>query len=158
MKRIILLMLCSPSLVIAQAPPDWTKQENPEELFVFISVPMAADCPILLKKELHKIAGDALRRTRIKPLDEWTSPELVLTMRLLCTPKIDRTGWHFYLVTNFRILSEVDDTLVEIGPPDLRTEHVGETDRDGLLRTAKEQIEEMLTIYLKANFDLGEQE
>jgi hypothetical protein len=148
MFRIAALLLLFPVLAAADPEP-WMKKNNPEELFYNVAVD--DDCP-LSENSLNSVVGGVLTRSRIKVKDGFEEGELVLTVNLACVD--DGEVDIFDVTIRFDRLSIRGDELIACHVfSDYGT--FGQGRRDFIQTSVKEGVENALTDYLRANFDLG---
>ncbi len=159
MKRLILLVLMLPIFALAD-PQRWMEKENPNELGVFTFV--NEFCP-MTNSELKKMVDGVLVRSRIKPVSfsmELGRGNAYLDVSLSCTEHSSVERATFIFMVDF-----LGSMFVEAkGSMRIRYGEVpaGMVFGYGSISSAKPEmkskVEGVITDYLKANFDLGEDE
>ena len=153
MKKLILLLLL-PALALADPQP-WLKKENPNELF---AVSVATEhCPISIV-DLDELVNSVLVRSRIRKKSAWAENELILSVEIGCTLVSD-SRWTFRYDVYFpRFSKRESGDLLETTTIDGKHYGIGTNDEDGIRSAMRRFVEDAITDYLKANFDLGEDE
>ena len=156
MKKLILLVLMLPIVAIADSQ-SWLKKDNPNELYALIAIEGEGKCSISYK-ELHATVNGVLVRSRIKPLLAWTSNEVSLLVHLNCFSGTGKTQIYVAKIQLSRF--SVHESGVNLVTTSLEDSFgfFGNDTKDGILSSVREGVEGAITVYLKANFDLGEDE
>ena len=155
MKKILiftLLLFISPLLQAAEDYPDEflkaIKVKNPDQLDVYYYA--ATECP-LTKHELKELVSGVLIRSRVKPLlgVEWVFDSLYLNVALSCIERKSTNQWIYKFDIYFGrwdveppISYQSDYDSFGIGPKQFIKDHV------------KENVENAMTAFIKANFNL----
>ena len=157
MKKVLLavLMLVFSGNTCAEIP-DWyyqaIKKENPNELAYWVGT---NECPVT-KEEIEKIADGVFIRSRIKPLnDEFAFLEgsLLLVIDINCV-EVEQGGvkegvWAARYDVRFGQFNVMPATSY---PIDFGA--VGLSNKESILSNVKKYIENAMTAYIKANFNL----
>ncbi len=168
----VLALVCAgyPAAVAGQGEQDpeydpyWLKVENPDTLFVDYN--QYGECPFGTES-IEKTLDNLLVRSRLKraSLSHWlfNSTKFKLRIRVNCDDDDGRLSRLFNVSTSFR---EGITVQRPIGPVKIDVDHVPDYDRLGVYTPDREQntdflknairdsVEDALTDYLKANFDL----
>jgi len=154
--RLIIILCLLPIAAIASADSQpWLKKENPNELF---AVTVSTEhCPISVV-DLDELVNGVLVRARIKKKSAWAENELLLSVEIGCKLLSD-SMWAFrYDVFYSRFSLDTSGNLIETTAIDGKHYGIGTKDEDGMRSAIRELVEDAITDYLKANFDLGEGE
>ena len=157
MKNIILIVLMLPMVALSDPEP-WMKKENPNELPIIIY--SADTCPSTTKK-YREIAEGVLIRSRIKPVEQAGLNELALQINLKCIDA-GENNWLISQGVNFAMVTRDEHgsyLLTRLFLEDYG--FFGQTGRSGsevIEQSLREAVEDAITDYLLANFDLGEDE
>ncbi len=155
MKRLALLVLMFPIVAVGDPEP-WMKKENPNELGVFVFV--TKRCP-MTDSELRELLEGVLVRSRIKPVS-WVAGDIYLDVDLDCTQSQSSNHVIFNFVIDFTgvaLLEGKGNVPVRFGK--FKSGGVfGSASLNEAKQAMKVQIESVITDYLQANFDLGEDE
>lgn len=152
MKKLIALLTLLPALTSAE-PESWMEKEKPDELNV--SVRVASYCEVT-KQQIVELTSGVLTRSRIKFMTE--SADLNMMVDLQCNSYQLAEGHVIFAIdVDFVRPVEVNGELfwARMGPAaDYAMYGVEKTSE--VLPAVREVIEEALTDYLRANFDLVE--
>lgn len=153
MKRLTALLLLLPVLVSADPQP-WMKKTNPNELYSWVRV--GSTCSTTSEK-LERIVHGVLVRSRIKPTTDFG--ELILLVDVQCGSKAVGIGSTFTVYADFVRKVEVGDELYTARMGLLPFNGgFGIENESGIESYVRLIVEDVITDYLKANFDLGEDE
>ena len=174
MKKVIILFLLFP--ILASGDPErWLKHQlNPEWLYIVAN--SSSDCPVSTE-EVATEAKNVLVRSRIKPMEGGGLlgyPYLSISVDCLKTPlssnvfaviRIDFVELVTHKASSTSLTPEIGKTFP--GADMVIKARLGEELYAGSLHIAgkgslksavKEKVENFMVDYLKANFDLGEDE
>ena len=174
MKKIIILFLLFPILAIGE-PEQWMKyQVNPESLFVVAISDL--DCP-MSSDEVTKETENVIVRSRIKPIEGGGLlgyPYLSVAIQCMKVPQLSNViaviRIDFVSIVTLKASSTAlrPDIARKLPGFDMVIKaRLGEepyagslliADRNFLKSAVKEKVEDFMADYLKANFDLGEDE
>ena len=157
MNRFVLILLILP--IVASADPEsWMKKDNPDELLLIFRVNEA--CPFS-QDEGRKIVTDVLTRARIKSL----KPELGVSYHppffqvlATCTNVNPDSYWFTYAIDFLGTAEAIDGVSYEVRWGDVTLGSSGVDNSTTLKNVLRQDVEDAITGYLKANFDLGEDE
>ena len=135
----------------ALAADKWLKKRDPEELYAYIDI---HECPITTE-EVTESVHSMLVRSRIKPLSEWGSGDVVLYVVLDCTSETEASWIFNQSVILAKISREgADDTVVSFRHDDLY--HTFGKGGESLIdKTLNQALDAAFMKYLHANFDLA---
>ena len=154
MNRILMIAFLLPVIALADPQPFMTKA-NPEQIYIDPTV--GAGCPISEGALIDEISGPFVR-ARIKLLSE--IDELpVLFVTLDCQEVLpDQKNFIWIFFADFvgsAVLADGNPYPVRYGT-EVDYAFFGRGDWDSARSAIREQVENLVTDYLKANFDLGE--
>ena len=156
-KQLTALLRLLPIIASADTS-EWLKKENPNELRVITLI--STTCPST-EKEYRDIAEGVLVRSRIKPLEMPGMHELALYVHLACIDS-GNDNLPISLTVHFgkAIRDEHGTTLkTALSPKYFRYfDQTGSTGVDVIEAQLREAVENAVTDYLEANFDLGKEE
>ena len=172
MKRLLFLLLLLPALAIGE-PERWLKyQLNPEQLYIIAT--SSSDCP-MSTEEVEKETQNVLVRSRIKPLEGGGLlgyPYLSVSTNCLKVPRspnvfaVIRIDFVHIATLNASSSALRPDIARKLPGYDMIIKaRLGEelfagslhiADKDSLKSAVKEHVENFMVDYLKANFNLGE--
>jgi len=174
MKKLILFVLILPIVALAD-PQGWMKyQVNPDQLYVIAT--SSPECPVSSEK-IEALAKNVVVRSRIKPLDGGGLlgyPYLKVTISCLNVPQSPKT--FAALRIDFVSIVTLNSSSTALKPglaakfsgaDMLIKARLGEqsyagslliADEDFLVSAVSEYVENFMVDYLRANFDLGEDE
>ena len=153
MKRLALIALLLPSIVMAEALT-WLEKDNPNELW-FLAV--STNCPVT-DEALNYLVQGVLIRSRIKSAPNWATNGLHLAVFLDCFEDTSDSGRHvFDLDIQFRRFIERNDdyvwvyaaTLVNYGTFGLARAEIIE-------QSVNKRVENAIADYLESNSYLGD--
>ena len=135
-------------------PKWWMKKEDPNS--IYLSYAQGDACP----GAYEDVVSGALVRARMKRQPHWMAGELVLTVGVSCL-KDDQDALVVYAITvkfgrfviNRQDDSDFDLALYDFTPYDVFG-FVGKNHWEKIRGYVRDAVEEALTDYLKANFDL----
>lgn len=151
MRSLILLSLALllPVLAIADPQP-WMKKENPNELSFYFQYDV--ECAID-GENISDAVKDVLVRSRIKPLSN-VLPDLFLMVVFSCS---EYQGNYLYSYDiEFAQYSPSIGSFIRYGR--LSKGGFGVETESGIVTRMKEEVEATVADYLRANFDLGDDE
>lgn len=155
MKKLLALLLLLPILSSAEPQP-WMKKDDPEKMKILVLTNSV--CPATAD-DLQPLADDALIRARIRPY-LFSSPIINAFVNCIEDPHSDGL---FFVVMQFEFTTVKQFTeyggkyAIRFGPSPLEDDFFY-GNRQDLLDTFRDQLENVVTDYLKANFDLGDEE
>lgn len=149
--RLLSLLLLLPALSFAEGD-EWLKKDNPNELAV---IARTYNCPVSTT-ELQDLAKGVLIRSRIKPLGGWTPSVVALYAYIDCIKPADVYVFRYDLYFARFSDSPFSDDPVITHTPLWDYSNVGIGQASFITESIKLAIEEAITDYLKANFDLDE--
>jgi len=174
MKKLMFLLLLLPTLANGE-PERWLEHHlNPEWLYIVAA--SSSDCPISTE-EVEKETQNVLVRSRIKPLEGGGLlgyPYLSIYVHCLKTSlssnvfaviRIDFVDIVTHKASSTSLKPEIGKTFpgadkiikARLGE-DLYAGSLHVADKDSLKSAVKEHVENFMVDYLRANFDLGEDE
>jgi hypothetical protein len=130
---------------------DWLEKRDAEELYTYIDI---QDCPISESEVTEKVQT-MLFRSRIKPLTEWNSGDIVLYVVLDCTRETDATWLFNQTVMLAKIKREGRDNAVVSFRHDDQYHSFGKGGEALIVDTLDKAIDAAFVKYLNANFDLA---
>ncbi|MDJ0760381.1 MAG: hypothetical protein QNJ19_13355 [Woeseiaceae bacterium] len=132
--------------------PEWLptvlEKDNPDELAVFVY--SDENCPMTLEETTELVEG-VLVRSRVKPVSLGAEKDLFLDVTVYCL-KPAKTNPVFVISVNF-------SSITEDGVPiayDFDFGTIGMGKKENVEATLRSLVEDAITVYLRANFDLGE--
>ena len=151
MRSLILLSLALllPVLAIADPQP-WMKKENPNELYLMFLY--EHECSIA-RESLEQPLTDVLARSRIRRLQS-VGIEIFILVSFACSEYEDNVIYSFDI--DFASVPSSYSSVVRYGSSSIGS--FGVQPRDSAIRNLKERFEELIADYLRANFDLGDDE
>ena len=151
MKRLMIVFLLIPVLAIGEPRPH-LKKDNPNELGWLASA--ASECP-MTDDEVAEVLKGVLIRSRIKPVP--LTDGLGIYVDVVCYGVNSSTQYAFSIDVDFVDKLQVEGWLVPIrymyGDG---YDAIGIQNKEALMQATKDSVERAITDYLKANFDLGE--
>lgn len=153
MHRFVGMLVAISMLMAGQAiaADKWLKKKNPEELFTYIDV---HGCP-LDTAEVTDLVHAKLVRSRIKPLSEWSSGDVVLYVVLDCSSDTTATWVFSQIVMLAKIKREGRDDSVVSFRHDDQLPSFGKGGESFITDNLNKAVEAAFLKYLNANFDLG---
>jgi len=147
-KRLFLLqpLLLLTTTALAE-PQEWMKKENPNELGVVVGADPKCGPP-----GLESLVHGVLTRSRIRPVSVSDTPELYLSVAVACFEISTQEGLYSYTTKIHFGTRGVQSVFMLYGFPDYGAVGVGGSDFIG--NAVKSSVEEAITDYLHANFDL----
>ena len=151
---VCLILVCAS---VQAEPKPWMKKPNPNELWTLVV--SDDECPAS-EQRVEQTVQDVLIRSRIKPLSKPNLEELdflSLFVGLKCIPLMSGDSSHGYIfVSNVWFVTECNGHSVVHsadwgGIRAMRTED----DAGFVLRNIREDVENAISDYLQANFDLA---
>jgi hypothetical protein len=164
MKKLTALLLLLPVFALAEPGGNpLRKKDNPDELQYYTSIGPKGSCPIS-RVALEEIVRGVFVRSRIKPArwneNDTSNRELYLFVDVSCYDPPEIYPMFFYNIeAGFGERMEVRDRSLPVRF--FVNKHygsIGVVDDSGLRSRVKSRVEEAMTDYLKANFNLGEDE
>ena len=152
MKKLILLVLMLPMVALSDPQP-WMKKENPNELG---SVHRVSPLCGISENEIRELINGVLVRSRIKP--GYDVSGLHLFVDLQCGEKDIGTSYAWAVDVEFASRLVGRDSSIDFRYGYFGNSTFGVGDKQDVIAIAKRNIERTITDYLKANFDLGEDE
>ncbi len=170
MKRILTLLLLTPSIAISQT---WLAADNPNEIFTYLE--LNSMCPDD-RAEYERLVEGVLVRSRLKTFisefpvvqiiddngestGDWAMHNWVMNekpflyLELSCGAK-DSESYHLSINGRFAYVKYPNIVLLF---DTLSTSLHGRQNADGIKDAFRKCVEDLLTFYLKANFNLGEE-
>ena len=127
-------------------------KDNPNDLAVYAyTYPY---CPVT-KSEIDEIAKGVLVRARIRPVERSSTESFHLFLHLKCAEPNDSPRTLVYFSIDF--VSSSNGSIYRSGLFD-RGWHMGTADAQTIKSWVRESVEDVVADYLKANFDLGDDE
>ena len=151
MKKLIALLLLLPVFVSAES---FGKKENPNDVFALFIV--ESGCPVT-KKEVVDIGRGVLIRSRLKQLQTWGENEPSLSVNLNCLD-LENGSWAYHISAEIVRSYKVDEGIQELSMVGRNRGKFGVGRKDFILASYKNAVEDIVTDYLQANFDLGTNE
>ena len=172
MKQLLVLLLILPSVAYGQT---WLVTDNPNEIYTYLEV--NKDCPGELT-EYEEIVEGVLVRSRLKteigritfaqvhdpetnePTGEWITHRMVgdakpfLNIVLSCGKEWKDTMHLFKIDARFAYIGSYPPITLLFDYP--RSIPFGAENLEVIKSNLKQSVEVLITRYLKANFDLGE--
>lgn len=158
MKKLIVLLLLLPALTFADPQPWMKKAKEPNELVLQFG--SSGDCPFN-SDQGRKIVSDVLTRSRIKSVkqelyESYYPPFLQVLVH--CT-KLDTNFYMFEIVIDFVGMARAhDDVVYKVRWGETFFGSSGQAKAQTVRDTLRANVEDVIADYLKANFDLGEDE
>jgi len=152
MKKIIGMLVAFTLLIAGQAVAEdkWLKKRDAEELYAYVDI---HNCPLSTDEVTERIHS-TLVRSRIKPLSEWRSGDVVLYAVLDCTSDTESTWVFNQTVMLVKIKREGGDNAVVSFRHDDQFHTFGKGGESFIRENLDKAIEAAFMQYLKANFDL----
>jgi hypothetical protein len=154
MKKILLIaLLLLSSQVQAADPPPWLypvlKVDNPNELAVYVYA--SPECPVTTD-ELKEVLSGVLIGSRVKPLlgEEYLKNSLYLSASIGCLEPDKPSGYQVFSIPLAFGSYNVRPPVTYLYPYGF----TGTGPKDDIISSFKNQVEEAVTDYIAANFDL----
>ncbi len=144
----LLLFACSAIAEVPEWLPTVIEKDSPDELAVFVY--SDENCPTTLEETTEIVQG-VLVRSRVKPVGLDADKDLFLDVTMYCL-KPAKTNPVFVFSVNF-------SSITEDGVPiayDFDFGTIGMGKKENVETTLRSLVEDAITVYLRANFDLGE--
>ncbi|MDJ0908364.1 MAG: hypothetical protein QNI99_04195 [Woeseiaceae bacterium] len=128
----------------------WIRKANPDELYTFT---FADDCPFSDEALTRETQG-VLIRSRIRPVERWNPRETLLYVDVTC---FRSSSLYLFDIDIFLAKFEHNadgDVVVSHSVANYGT--LGQGNSQFILDAVEEGVEQAMTDYLVANFDLGE--
>jgi len=153
MKRLALLALLLPSIVMAEALT-WLKKDNPNELFI---IAYASSTCSMTDEKLKSVVKGVLVRSRITPAPTRDLNGVNLEVFLYCMMLDSGNNPVFNLDIQFKkIVGPNDDGEYVRLSTNRNYGTLGIGDSDFMVQAIKNATENAITVYLESNFDLGD--
>jgi len=152
MQKTIGILVATTVLLAGQAVAEdkWLKKRDPEELFAYVDI---HECP-LSTDEVTERVHSTLVRSRIKPLTEWRSGDVVLYVVLDCTSDTTDTWVFNQTVMLAKIKNEGRDGVIVSFRHDDQFHTFGKGGEPFIRENLNKAIDAAFMNYLNANFDL----
>jgi len=157
MKPLILMLLMLPMIAEAESQP-WMKKKDPNELVLFLKV--GEECPFTFDEGWNIVSG-VLTRARIKTLIRELNvsyPPPFFQVLVACT-SVGTDGYIYNLEIDFVGPAQTHDKTYYLARWGSYGSGVyGQGSSANVRQVLRNKVEDAITDYLGANFDLGEDE